>query len=129
MGTRSKSCVAHTRPFVIGVATRTGNHVVSILACPTDEIVDAAQFPASTAILSRAVSWAGRRTNGVAHVFWVIEGARRYGACSARAAGHAGYVVVEASRKDTRGNRGIGTSDPLDARRPLTQTRIPTIAA
>ena len=57
--------VAHTRPFVIGVDTHARNHAVSILACPTGEIVDEAQFPATAAGLSRAVSWVGRRTGGV----------------------------------------------------------------
>ena len=33
--------VAHTRPFVIGVDIYARNHAVSILACPTGEIVDA----------------------------------------------------------------------------------------
>ena len=45
--------------FVIGVDTHARNHAVSILACPTGEIVDEAQFPATAAGLSRAVSWAG----------------------------------------------------------------------
>ena len=56
--------VAHARPFVIGVDTHARNHAISILACPTGEIVDEAQFPTTAAGLSRAVSWAGRRTGG-----------------------------------------------------------------
>ena len=66
--------VAHTRPFVIGVDTHARNHALSILACPIGEIVDGAQFPATTAGLSRAVSWAARRTGGDAGVLWAIEG-------------------------------------------------------
>jgi transposase len=47
--------VAHTRPFVIGVDTHARNHAISILACPTGEILDEAKFPATAAGLSRAV--------------------------------------------------------------------------
>lgn len=112
--------VAHTRPFVIGVDTHARNHAVSILACPTGEIVDEAQFPATTAGLSRAVSWVGRRTGGDVGVLWVIEGTGTYGARLARAASDAGYTVVEAPRMSARANRGIGKSDPLDARRIAT---------
>lgn len=109
--------VAHARPFVIGVDTHARNHAISILACPTGEIVDEAQFPATAAGLSRAVSWGGRRTGGDAGVLWVIEGTGTYGARLARAASDAGYAVVEAPRMNARANRGIGKSDPLDARR------------
>lgn len=122
--------VAHTSPFVIGVDTHARNHAVSILACPTGEIIDEAQFPATAAGLSRAVSWAGRRTGGDTAVLWVIEGTGTYGARLARAATDAGYTVVEAPRMNARANRGIGKSDPLDARRiaaaalPLQDTQL-----
>jgi len=109
--------VAHTHPFVIGVDTHARNHAVSILACPTGEVIDQAQFPATAAGLSRAVSWAGRRTGGDANVLWVIEGTGTYGARLARTVTDAGYTVVEAPRMNARANRGIGKSDPLDARR------------
>ena len=107
--------VAHARPFVIGVDTHARNHAISILACPTGEIVDEAQFPTTAAGLSRAVSWAGRRTGGDAGVLWVIEGTGTYGARLARAAADTGHTVVEAPRMNARANRGIGKSDPLDA--------------
>ena len=94
--------VAHARPFVIGVDTHARNHAISILACPTGEIVDEAQFPATAAGLSRAVSWGGRRTGGDAGVLWVIEGTGTYGARLARAASDAGYAVVEAPRMNAR---------------------------
>ena len=99
--------VAHTHPFVIGVDTHARNHAISILACPTGEIVDETQFPATTAGLSRAVSWAGRRTGGDANVLWVVEGAGTYGARLARVAADAGYTVVEAPRMNARANRAI----------------------
>lgn len=122
--------VAHTRPFVIGVDTHARNHAVSILACPTGAIIDEAQFPATVAGLSRAVSWTGRRTGGDAAVLWVIEGTGTYGARLARTAVDAGYTVIEAPRMNARANRGIGKSDPLDARRiaaaalPLHETQL-----
>ena len=122
--------VADARPFVIGVDTHARNHAISILACPTGEIVDEAQFPTTAAGLSRAVSWAGRRTGGDAGVLWVIEGTGTYGARLARAASDGGYAVVEAPRMNARANRGIGKSDPLDARRiaaaalPLHDTQL-----
>ena len=122
--------VAHTRPFVIGVDTHARNHAVSILACPTGEIVDEAQFPATTAGLSRAASWVGRRTGGDLDVLWVIEGTGTYGARLARVAADAGYTVIEAPRMNARANRSIGKSDPLDARRiataalPLHETQL-----
>lgn len=109
--------VAHTHPSVIGVDTHARNHAVSILACPHGELIDQAQFPATAAGLSRAVSWAARRTGGDLNVLWAIEGTGTYGARLARAATDAGYSVVEAPRMNARANRGIGKSDPLDARR------------
>lgn len=122
--------VAHARPFVIGVDTHARNHAVSILACPTGEIVDEAQFPATAAGLSRAVTWAGRRTGGDVTVLWVIEGTGTYGARLRAVAADNGYTVVEAPRMNARANRAIGKSDPLDARRiaaaalPLHETQL-----
>lgn len=109
--------VAHTHPFVIGVDTHARNHAVSILACPHGEILAEAEFPATRAGLARAVSWARRRTGGDLDTLWVIEGTGTYGARLAREATNAGYTVVEAPRMNARANRGIGKSDPLDARR------------
>jgi len=116
--------VAQTHPFVIGVDTHARNHALSILACPHGEIVDEAMFPATSAGLARAVSWAGHRTGGDLDVLWVIEGIGTYGARLARAAADAGYPVVEAPRMNARANRGIGKSDPLDARR-IAQAALP----
>jgi len=109
--------VAHSHPFVIGVDTHARNHAISILACPHGEILDEAEFPATSAGLARAVAWAGRRTGGDLDALWVIEGTGTYGARLARVAADAAYVVVEAPRMSARANRGIGKSDPLDARR------------
>jgi transposase len=109
--------VAHAHPFVIGVDAHARNHAVAILACPTGEVVDEAQFPATVAGLQRAVSWVARRTGGDLDVLWVIEGVGTYGARLARVANDTGYAVAEAGRMNARANRGIGKSDPLDARR------------
>ena len=109
--------VAHTHPFVIGVDTHARNHAISILACPHGAMLDEAQFPATSAGLARATSWAGRRTGGDLGALWVIEGTGTYGARLARVVADTGYEVVEAPRMNARANRGIGKSDPLDARR------------
>ena len=109
--------VAHTHQFVIGVDAHARNHAVAILVCPTGEVVDDAQFPATVAGLQRAVSWVARRTGGDLNVLWVIEGVGTYGARVARVVAEAGYPVAEAGRMNARANRGVGNSDPLDARR------------
>ncbi len=55
---------------------------------------------------------------------WLIEGVATYGARLARAAADAGYAVVEAARMNARTNRGVGKSDPADARR-IAQAVLP----
>ena len=109
--------VAHAHPFVIGVDAHARNHAVAVLACPTGEVVDEAQFPVTVAGLQRAVSWVARRTGGDLDGLWVIEGVGTYGARLARVANDTGYAVAEAGRMNARANRGVGKSDPLDARR------------
>ena len=122
--------VAHTHPFVIGVDTHARTHALSIVECPTGRHVDEAQFPTTAAGLARAVAWAGRRTGGDLSTLWAIEGIGTYGAQLARAAAADGYTVVEAPRMSARSHRGIGKSDPLDARRiagatlPLEPTQL-----
>jgi transposase len=109
--------VAHAYPFVIGVDAHARSHALAVLASPTGELLDETQFPATVAGLQRAVSWVARRTGGDLAVLWVIEGVGTYGARLARAANDAGYAVAEAGRMSARANRGVGKSDPLDARR------------
>lgn len=116
--------VAHTHPFVIGVDTHARSHALSILASPNGEVLDDGQFPATGAGLARAVSWVARRTGGDSEALWVIEGIGTYGARLARKAADAGYLVVEAARMNARANRGVGKSDPLDARR-IAQAVLP----
>jgi transposase len=50
------SMVAHTHPFVIGVDAHARNHALAILACPTGEVLDEGQFPATGAGLQRALA-------------------------------------------------------------------------
>ena len=109
--------VAHAHPFVIGVDAHARTHALAVLACPTGEVVDEGQFPATAAGMQRAVSRVARRTGGDLDALWVIEGVGTYGAGLARAAAEAGYQVAEAGRMNARANRGIGKSDPLDSRR------------
>jgi hypothetical protein len=90
---------------------------LTILVCPQGELLDEGQFPATTAGLARAVAFVARRTGGDVAVLWVIEGTGTYGARLARVVADAGYEVVEAPRMNARADRGIGKSDPLDARR------------
>lgn len=118
------SIVAHTKPFVIGVDAHARNHALAILACPTGETIDEAQFPATVAGLQRALAWVARRTDADLDTLWVIEGVGTYGARLASAASDAGYRVVEAARMNARANRGVGKSDPLDARR-IAQAVLP----
>jgi len=117
------SIVAHTRPFVIGVDAHARNHAVAIVACPTGEILDEGQFPATAAGMQRAIAWVARRTGADLDAIWVIEGVGTYGA-RLRAAAEAGYSVFEAARMNARANRGVGKSDPLDARR-IAQAVLP----
>ncbi len=118
------SIVAHTHPFVIGVDAHARNHALAILACPTGEVIDEGQFPATAAGLQRAIAWVARRTGADLDTLWVIEGVGTYGARLARAAADAGYSVAEAARMNARANRGVGKSDPLDARR-IAQAVLP----
>ncbi|WP_394216453.1 IS110 family transposase [Brachybacterium vulturis] len=109
--------VAHEHQFVIGVDTHARTHALSILVAATGVVVDEEQFPATEAGMARAIAWAGRRTEGDLATLWVIECAGSYGAHLASVVTRAGYQVAEAARMDARGNRGVGKSDPLDARR------------
>jgi transposase len=108
--------VAHNHPFVIGVDTHARNHALAILAA-TGQQIDAAEFPTTKAGMARAIAWAARRTGGDLAALWAIECAATYGAQFAHAVAGAGYQVCEAPRMNARAHRGVGKSDPLDARR------------
>lgn len=108
--------VAQTHPFVIGVDTHAKTHTYAVLTAEGQHL-GTATFPNTSAGRSRAISWAVRRTGGVAGALWVIEGAGSYGAQLARDATETGYRVVEAARMNRADRHGVGKSDPLDARR------------
>jgi transposase len=108
--------VAHSHPFVIGVDTHARNHVLAILTA-TGQQVDSAKFPTTKAGMARAIAWAARRTGGDLAALWVIECTATYGAQLTHAVAEAGYQILEAPRMNARGHRGVGKSDPLDARR------------
>ena len=108
--------VAHTRSFVIGVDTHARTHTYAVLAV-NGEHLGTETFPNSHAGRARAIAWAARRTGGDLGALWVIEGVGSYGAQIARQATLAGYQVAEAARMGRAGRRGVGKSDPIDARR------------
>ncbi|TQO20644.1 transposase [Rhodoglobus vestalii] len=121
--------VSQTHSFVIGVDTHARTHTYAVLTAAGQHL-GTETFPNTAAGRSRAIAWAGRRTGGVADALWVIEGAGSYGAQLAGNVADTGSRVVEAARM---GRRGIGKSDPLDARRiaaavlslPVNQLRTP----
>ncbi|MGW2770527.1 IS110 family transposase [Streptomyces sp. NPDC001275] len=108
--------VAHTCSFVIGVDTHARTHTYAVLAV-NGEHLDTETFPNTHAGRARGINWVGRRTGGDLGALWVIEGIGSYGAQIARQSALAGYRVAEAARMGRGGRRGIGKSDPIDARR------------
>lgn len=106
--------VAHQYAYVIGVDTHAATHTYAVVT-NTGVHVDTQTFPTTKAGLARALSWAGRRTEGDLESLWVIEGIGSYGAELAKAVDTAGYEVVEAARMSNKTRRGIGKTDPIDA--------------
>lgn len=107
--------VAHAYPIVIGVDTHARTHTLAILTAAGEELA-CEQFPTTAAGITRAIAWAGRRTDGDLAALWVIEGIGSYGAQLARAVAETGYEVAEAPRMNAHARRGTGKSDPLDAK-------------
>lgn len=120
--------VAQTHPFVVGVDAHARNHTLVIWAWLTGEVIDEGHFPATTAGLQRAVTWFARHTPIGLDTLWVIEGIGTYGARLARTTTDAGYAVAEPVRMNARVNRGVGKSNPLDARR-IAQAVLPLAVA
>jgi transposase len=108
--------VACTHSFVIGVDTHASAHTYAVLAASGEHLGTQA-FPNTHAGRARAIAWAGRSTGGDLGALWVIEGIGCYGAQIARQAVLAGYRAVEAASMGVTGRRGVGKSDPIDARR------------
>jgi transposase len=121
--------VAHAHSFVIGVDTHAKTHTYAVLAA-NGEHLGTETFPNTHAGRARAISWVGRRTGRDLGALWVIEGIGSYGARIARQSALAGYQVAEAARMGRGGRRGVGKSDPIDARRiaaavlPLPEERL-----
>ena len=115
------SIVAQTHPYVVGVDTHARKHVYTILAA-TGALVDAAEFPNTSAGIARAIAWVARRTDADADVLWVIEGAASYGAALTAAVISDGYPVAEAPHMDAKSRYGIGKSDSIDSHRIATTT-------
>ncbi|MGX5770294.1 IS110 family transposase [Microbacterium trichothecenolyticum] len=107
--------VAQSHPFVVGVDTHAKTHTYAIVT-GTGQLMGCEQFPTTPAGVARAIGWAGRLTGGQADTLWSIEGVATYGARLAHLAAESGYEVVEAPRINARSRRGVGKSDPLDAR-------------
>lgn len=102
--------------FVVGVDTHAATHSYAIIECPTGRIIDQATFPTTTAGLSRAQTWIGRRTNReIDTVLIAAEGTGSYGAVAAGRFEHAGYRVVEAPTPSVKRLRDNGKTDALDA--------------
>lgn len=108
--------VAHLHPFIIGVDTHARTHTYAVLAAGGEHL-GTQTFPNTHAGRARAIAWAARRTGGNLDALWAIEGIGSYGAQLARQTALAGYRVVEAARMGIVGRRGVGKSDPIDARR------------
>ena len=86
-------------------------HTYAIIEASTKRRVACEQFPTTSAGISRALAWAGRRTDGDMACLWAVECIGSYGARQARAVADAGYDVAEAPRMNARGRRAIGKSD------------------
>jgi transposase len=106
--------IAQLYAFVIGVDTHAKEHVFSIIT-PSGALVASKSFRTNS--LAAAMRWAGKITNAVQNILWVIEGAGSYGALLAAQVTQAGYQVCEAPRMNPGIVRGTGKSDALDAHR------------
>jgi transposase len=56
--------VAQTRPFVIGVDCHARTHTYAIIEASTKRQVACEQFLTTSAGISHALAWVGRRTDG-----------------------------------------------------------------
>jgi transposase len=65
--------VAQTRPFVIGVDYHARTHTYAIIEASTKRQVACEQFPTTSAGISRALAWVGRRTDGDMGVYGLLR--------------------------------------------------------
>lgn len=106
--------VAHNYRYVIGVDTHSRTHTYAVVA-DSGEHIATETFPNTHAGINRAISWAARRAADPATI-WSVEGAASYGSALTAHLTTTGKTVVEAPRISKRARRGLGKSDPIDAR-------------
>lgn len=110
------SIVADHYRFVVGVDTHAATHTYALIESPSGKEIGTETFPTTTAGLSRAAGWIGRRTGGdVDGVLVSAEGTGSYGAMMAEVLAETGYRVVEAPAPSAKRLRGTGKTDSLDA--------------
>lgn len=108
------SIVADKYRYVVGVDTHAKTHSYAIIT-GDGRVLDEQKFPTTTAGLSRALDWIGRRTEGeISATVFSVEGTGSYGAQLTATAAQHGYRVVEAP---VAVRNGTGKTDALDARR------------
>ncbi|QOQ38947.1 IS110 family transposase [Trueperella pecoris] len=111
------SIVAHIHPYVVGVDTHARNHVYSVLASATGELLGSQKFPTTEAGIKRAMRWVVSRTHSHDDTLWVIEGTSSYGAVLTGKVLARNFSVAEAPRVDSQHRYGTGKSDELDCAR------------
>jgi transposase len=128
----SEPTVSEQYEFVIGVDTHAATHTFALVTAATGALHAHAEFPTSSAGLSRAQSWLQQRT-GERATLVVVEGTGSFGAIVTERLQRAGMPVVEAARMPASDRRGTGKNDELDATRiaravlglPLSGLRTP----
>lgn len=99
--------------FVIGVDTHARSNTLAVIDARTAALVDTADFPTTSAGITRAMTWAHKRAPG--RVLAAVEGTSSYGASITAAFTDRGIAVAEV-RPPTRAARTLnGKSDPIDA--------------
>ncbi|QTG76422.1 IS110 family transposase [Trueperella pecoris] len=103
--------------MVVGVDTHARNHVYSVLASATGELLGSQKFPTTEAGIKRAMRWVVSRTHSHDDTLWVIEGTSSYGAVLTGKVLARNFSVAEAPRVDSQHRYGTGKSDELDCAR------------
>lgn len=80
--------------FVVGVDTHARTHTLTADHASAGAVVDTAAFPATSAVMDRAINWIQRRT-GRPGLFAAVEGTSSYGARLTQALLAAGIDVGE----------------------------------
>ena len=88
------SVVAEHFEHVVGIDTHARTHTYCVVETRTGVVVDTGTFPTSSAGISRALSWIGRRSKGTT-VLAAVEGTSSYGAGITAALTATGIEVAE----------------------------------